>query len=121
MPRILLVDDNDALRSLLNRELVRDGHEVTMASNGAEALKMLDEMEFDLVVTDLVMPDVEGLQVIRVLRKKASPPKVIAMSGGGRSSPANYLELAKLFGAAETLEKPFTYRVLADSIQRVLA
>ena len=120
MPRILVVDDDDALRRLLQRMLVREGHEVTVAANGVNALRLLDTSSFDLVITDLVMPDMEGLQLLRELRTRTSPPKVIAMSGGGRGS-ASYLEMAAMFGAAATLAKPFTEQVLATAIERVLA
>lgn len=120
MARILLVDDDVAMRSILERTLVAVGHTVVQAVNGTDALEILRSQAFDLVLTDLVMPDGEGLQLLRDIRKMSSGPKSIAMSGGGRGSAQQYLELADLMGATETLEKPFTPQVLLAAIQRVL-
>jgi DNA-binding NtrC family response regulator len=120
MARILIVDDDAAIRAFVERALGRDDHELTLAKNGVEALKLLDAESFDLMITDVVMPDVEGLQVLRELRKKPNRPKVIAMSGGGYGTAGDYLELARTFGAAETLEKPFTRTALTDAVGRVL-
>jgi CheY-like chemotaxis protein len=117
---ILLVDDDAALRALIEQMLTRAGHAVTTASDGAKALRLLETTSFDLVLTDLVMPDVEGLTVLRALRRTTSPPKVIAMSGGGRGSAPDYLEMATMLGAAATLAKPFTQKDLVETIARVL-
>jgi DNA-binding NtrC family response regulator len=121
MAGILVVDDDAAIRTWVQRILARDSHEVTLAANGVEALKLLDAESFDLMITDVVMPDIEGLQLLRELRRKPNRPKIIAMSGGGRGTAADYLELARTFGAAETLEKPFTRDALSDAVRRVLA
>jgi CheY-like chemotaxis protein len=102
MAKILVVDDSESLLTLFERQLAAAGHEVTRAINGAKALRLLATAEFDLVITDVVMPDMEGLQLLRELRKLSSPPRAIAMSGGGRGSAAEYLDVAKAFGAAET-------------------
>ena len=120
MARILLVDDDVALRCILQRTLVTGGHIVTTAVNGADAMRVLQAQTFDLVLTDIVMPEAEGLQFLRDLRKLPSPPPAIAMSGGGRGTADDYLELATRFGARETLEKPFLPSQLIAAIQRVL-
>lgn len=120
MLRILVVDDEEPIRRLVERMLATSGHEVTVASNGVKALRQLDAASFDLVITDLVMPELEGLQLLRELRARHSPPKVIAMSSGGRGG-ANYLEMAASLGASATLPKPFTQRELTDTIARVLS
>src|SRR5258708_3808724 len=120
MPSILVVEDDPALRRLFEQMLVRDGHDVTMAANGAKALKLIETTSFDIVITDLVMPEMEGLSLLRALRGKKLPLKVIAMSGGGRGSAADYLEMATMLGAAATLPKPFTHKELTDAIERVL-
>ena len=120
MSKILVVEDDPALRLVFERMLVAQKHDVTMAANGAAALRLLDTSSFDLVITDLVMPEVEGLQLLRELRKRPLSPKVIAMSGGGRGSAKDYLEMASSFGAAATLAKPFTQKELAEAIARVL-
>lgn len=120
MAKVLLVDDDAAVRLFLERTLVSLGHEVTVAVNGAKALRLVETSSFDLVLTDLVMPDMEGLQLIRELRAMPSPPKIIAMSGGGRGSATDYLQLAKIMGASATLEKPFTQQALSEAIGLVL-
>jgi DNA-binding response OmpR family regulator len=120
MSSILVVEDDPALRRLVEQMLVRERHEVTVAPDGGKALRLLETTSFDLVITDLVMPDTEGLSLLRELRKKTSPPKVIAMSGGGRGSATDYLEMATILGAAATLAKPFTQQQLTDAIKQVL-
>lgn len=118
--RILVVDDDEAMRLVLRQSLTREGHVVTLARNGVDAQRVLDGAEVDLVITDLVMPEVEGLQLIRSLRREPVPPKVIAISGGGRGSANSYLELAEVLGAAATLAKPFASQALNDTIDRVM-
>ena len=115
MATILLVDDNDELRKMLERGLTRAGHTVVTAANGSHGLTALDGGTFDLVLTDIVMPDMEGLQFIRSMRKANPTIPVIAMSGGGRGTADDYLEMASRFGAAKTLEKPFTLAALAHA------
>lgn len=123
MPNILVVEDDGSLRRLFEQMLVREGHVVTLASDGAKALRLLETSTFDVVITDLIMPEMEGLSLLRALRALRStkaPPKVIAMSGGGRGGATDYLEMAKMLGAAATLAKPFTQEDLAAAIERVL-
>ena len=120
MASILVVEDDESLRRLFEQMLVRAGYEVTIAADGAKALKLIETTVFDVMITDLIMPEMEGLSLLRELRNKKSPMKVIAMSGGGRGSATDYLEMAKMLGAAETLPKPFTGQQLIDTIERVL-
>lgn len=82
--RILVVDDDEPLRRIINLTLTREGHEVVVASDGAEGFRTARSSAFDLVITDLIMPDVEGTQLLRQLNAMATRPRVIAMSGGGR-------------------------------------
>ena len=120
MPSILVVEDDEALRRLFEQMLLRDGHEVTIAADGAQALKLIEAMSFDVVVTDLIMPEMEGLSLLRELRHQKSPLKIIAMSGGGRGSATDYLEMAAMLGAAATLSKPFTHQQLTEAVERVM-
>ena len=120
MAVILVVEDDAVMRRVLVETLQRAGHVVTAAVNGVEARTFLAKSVFDLVLTDLIMPDVEGLQLLRDIRRLPDPPKTIAMSGGGRGSAANYLEIASAMGASATLTKPFTQRAIVDLIDQVL-
>jgi DNA-binding response OmpR family regulator len=120
MASILLVDDSRELRKTIERLLTSAGHAVTSAENGAAALRELDRASFDVIVTDIVMPDMEGLELIRKLRKTHASLPIIAMSGGGRGSTEDYLTLAANFGAAKTLEKPFALEDLRAAIDEVI-
>lgn len=120
MAKILVVDDDDLLARLVEQTLVEEGHEVVWAKNGAEALKLYDPASVDLVVTDLIMPETEGLELITELRKKNNRVRIIAMSGGGRSGPAGYLPIAKHMGAKAVLQKPFSIVVLIETVAKVL-
>ena len=121
MTSILLVDDDEQLRTMLSVVLRRAGYEVQVAIDGIEASNFYRSHPADLLITDLIMPGKEGLEIIRELRKDYPQVKIIAMSGGGRTGPMNYLKVAKAFGAQEVLEKPFPHREILDAIRRVLA
>ncbi len=108
MARILLIDDEETFRVTLAKILQREQHQVTTAANGVEAMKQVMSSEFDLVITDLVMPEKEGLETILEIRKILPELKIIAMSGGGRGSAYDYLKIASKMGADRTLAKPFT-------------
>jgi CheY-like chemotaxis protein len=119
--RILVVDDDPAIRRILDLMLTRRGHTVSVASDGAAALRSIRGDPFDIVVTDLIMPDIEGLQLIREVRSMPSPPRIVAMSGGGRGAKHNYLEMAMHLGASAILAKPFTQdelvAVIAEAVR----
>ncbi len=120
MARILVIDDDEAFRTMLRRTLERAGHEVTEAAEGAAALTALSEQTIDLVITDIIMPGMEGLETIRALRRSMPELKIIAMSGGGRMKPEGYLEAAHAFGAVHVLTKPFENKDLFAAIKRAL-
>lgn len=120
MPRILVVDDDDQFRRMVQRTLERAGYEVDAAANGEEALTRFERRPADLVLTDLVMPEKEGLETIVALRRIWASPRIIAMSGGGRGSPEEYLGAARVLGVSATLEKPFATRDLLAAVRRVL-
>ena len=121
MARILLIDDDDLLREALRLTLVHFGHAVIAARNGREGLAQLAHAEVDLVITDIVMPDQDGLEVVRALQKRRPPVKIIAISGGARGSSVDYLPVARRFGAAKVLAKPFSNEALLSAIEAVLA
>ncbi|MBI3782010.1 MAG: response regulator [Deltaproteobacteria bacterium] len=121
MAKILLVDDDAAFRSMLRRTLQRLGHEVVEAEDGEEALRTLRKLAVDLVITDIIMPNVEGIETIRALRRDYPGLKIIAMSGGGRVVRSDYLEIAEAFGAACVLRKPFPNEQLCAAIDAALA
>jgi CheY-like chemotaxis protein len=122
VPRILLVEDDEAVREILRKALVSAGYDVEEASDGAIALAAYYRQPPDLVITDLVMPEKDGLETIRELRRVNPAVKIIAMSGGGRTlGPGQlYLESARLFGALKILAKPFTSSALLKAVSELL-
>ncbi|PIE24308.1 MAG: response regulator [Planctomycetota bacterium] len=103
--KVLVVDDEEEVRAVLVAMLRRAGHEVHEAGNGKEALTQLEGSDFDCVLTDLVMPEMEGLEFIRSFREKFPETKLIAMSGV--AAGPTYLQAAERFGVNATLQKPF--------------
>ena len=120
MFEILLVDDDAAFRAMVKKTLERAGYRVREAADGAIGLKLHRERASDLLLTDLVMPNTEGLELITTLRREAPGMRIIAMSGGGRGAAGDYLAFASLLGAAATLAKPFTQQQLLSAIGREL-
>jgi CheY-like chemotaxis protein len=116
MARILLIEDDHLVRTMLGLTLVHFGHTVVEACNGLEGLALFPQTNPDLVITDLVMPEKDGLEVIKELRKKSPPVKIIAMSGGGRCTMTNNLATARALGAAKVLAKPFSNANLLAAI-----
>src|ERR1700730_13821449 len=108
MARILLVEDDDQLRTMLKVLLTHSGYEVYDATNGTGVCDMYEKQRFDLVVTDLVMPNIEGLEVIMDLRRLDRAVRIIAISGGGQGKAEDYLRIAKRLGVQLTLSKPFS-------------
>ncbi|HUP52214.1 MAG TPA: response regulator [Longimicrobiales bacterium] len=121
MARILLADDEERLRDLFARYLVALGHDVRTAGDGHEVLAALSEAPPDVLVTDLNMPDMDGIEILTFLRKQGSAVPVIAISGGGYLGKDLLLTSASMLGAVVTLEKPFALEELRDAVERVLA
>jgi DNA-binding NtrC family response regulator len=119
--RVLLVDDDAVLRPLFRRTLELSDYEVVEACNGKEALARYRERSADIVVTDMVMPDCEGLELIREIRQIDRAVPILAMSGGGRTRADDYLKLAMRLGASLTLAKPFSGDALIDAIETAIA
>jgi two-component system OmpR family response regulator len=105
---VLVVDDDPALLMVMARAFSRAGYATRTAENGRQALELIKSYRPDLVVTDIVMPEMEGIGAIMAIKQLADPPKVIAMSGDGPGGRCNYLKWAKHLGADEVLSKPFS-------------
>lgn len=118
--RILLVDDDDLSRGTIHQMLERAGHRVTSTASGSEALALFRADRPDLVVTDLIMPDTDGLELIQELRKLDPSARILAISGGGRVNANEYLTVARKFGAAAILAKPFSNQELKDAIAALI-
>lgn len=118
--RILLIDDDVAVRTMLRQTLTHFGHTVTEARNGKEGLELFALAEFDLVITDIVMPEKEGLEVLMELRKRQPPMKIIAISGGGRQNAMGYLQTARFLGATKVMAKPFSNESLIAAVDELM-
>lgn len=119
-PRILLLDDEHELCSTLRDRLIMEGYDVQTAPDGRRGLNLYYESPVDLVITDVLMPEMDGLEVIRVLSETPSPPLIIAMSGGG-SRDLDFLMEATEFGATRTLSKPFCLDDLITLVHDLLS
>ena len=120
MTRILIIDDESMIRDLLVNILEREGYETITASGGKDGIKIYRENPTDLIITDLLMPEKDGIETIMELRRDFQDVKIIAMSGGGKIDPETYLEIAKTMGAIKTIEKPFNLRELLKTVQELL-
>jgi CheY-like chemotaxis protein len=120
MGRILIVEDDKSVRELLREILRRAGHEVVAAGNGKEALAQYKQSPADLIITNILMPEKEGLETIQELRREDPDIKIIAISGGGQIGPADYLEVARRFGAMRTFSKPFDRKELLKAVDELL-
>lgn len=118
---ILIVDDEPGIRELLGMILEAAGHSVAAAEDGVEAPKVMASRDVEIVITDLLMPERDGLEFIAELRSKYPKVKIIAMSGGGHIARDSYLRIARNFGAHYLLEKPFSQAGVLSAIERVQA
>jgi DNA-binding NtrC family response regulator len=118
---ILVADDEDSIRSLLEHFLKSAGHKVVIVGNAREACEEMTKQNFDLVITDVLMPEGDGLDLITELKKVQPNARILAMSGGGRYlEGSDYLKLAKGLGAHSAMMKPFTWQQLQDAIKEIL-
>jgi DNA-binding response OmpR family regulator len=120
MHRVLIIDDEPHILLMLKKMLERSGYEVDLAANGVEGIDMFRKSNADLVITDIIMPEKEGLETIREMRRIKPDLKIIAMSGGGKVSADNYLEIARIFGASKIIEKPFTQKEIISAVRELL-
>lgn len=121
MPRILIVDDNEDFSAALGAAFTRAGYEVGRAPDGKQGLMLFRESKFDLVLSDILMPETDGLELIFALRKTDPNIPIIAMSGGGHGSAEHYLHVADVSGASAVIRKPFSPGDLIELVQTQLA
>ena len=118
--RILVIDDEEKIRELLCKVMNRAGFEVIEAENGRIGQRLFEENPTDLVITDLIMPEQEGIETIQALKSKYPSVKIIAISGGGRLEPAGYLSAAEGLGADRIFAKPFNINELTSAVNELL-
>jgi len=120
MASVLLVDDDPLVNDMVRLHLESVGHVVTSARHGGEGLNALEAAPVDLVITDILMPEVEGIEFVMAIRRKGLDVPVLAMTGGMlqklETGNLDFLQLAKKLGATETLRKPFTRTQLLEKV-----
>jgi YesN/AraC family two-component response regulator len=120
MAHVLLIDDEPLVVETLSNALTAAGHTVVTALNGVEGLKKYAAGKFDLVITDIIMPDKEGIELIMELRRQAPNVKIIAISGGGRTGNVEFLKMATKLGAVAALKKPIRLAEFYELLKTVL-
>ncbi len=116
--RVLVVDDEQAICDFIGLVLAKNGYDIRVAKDGREGLKQFRSAKPGLIISDIIMPDMEGIEfILTLIRKKRGTP-IIAMSGDALGT--NFLNSAVLLGAKDFLAKPFTARKLIDTVKRVL-
>lgn len=121
MYTILIVDDDQQIRNMLRMTLEREGYQVVEAADGVKAVTAVKAQEIDLVITDIVMPEKEGIELIMELKSMDEERRIIAISGGGRINPEDYLKWARRFGVDQTFSKPVDRTKLLEAVARLLA
>ena len=131
MKKILVIDDEEDIRIVLQQVLELEGYEVAVAADGREGLAILDQDGADLVITDVIMPGMDGVETLEHIREKWPGMPVIVISGGGNVAPMEYqpgaiatnayLESARQAGAALSITKPFERKELVDAVGSLLS
>ncbi len=120
MASILVIDDEAGVREFIRIVLERDGHEVVEAGDGEAGLRVLEGQAIDLIITDIIMPEKEGIETIIEARRVNPAVKIIAISGGGRGK-GNYLKAAKALGADRTFAKPVSSATITEAVRQLIA
>jgi two-component system response regulator (stage 0 sporulation protein F) len=130
MAKIIVIDDEEDIRVVLKQVLERAGYDVSVAESGKEGLKLMEEEGADLVITDVIMPGMDGVSLTREIREKFRDTRILVISGGGNVAPKSYepgaisttafLSSAKNAGADETMTKPFDRQELMKIISELL-
>lgn len=121
MASILVIDDNETVRQTIDNVLNAAGHAVTCAHDGAAGLEFLTNNNYDLIITDILMPNIEGIELIRSVRKNGVACPIIAISGGTKKMGQDFLKMSESLGATATLPKPFSAQELLDVVSEALA
>jgi DNA-binding response OmpR family regulator len=126
MHRVLIIEDDDYVLKMLEQTFLKAGYSVSLAPNGAVGVKLFEQRKksnepFHVVITDLIMPEMEGIETITTLRKKNPEVQIIAISGGGRNRPEDYLLLAGRLGAVRTFTKPVDRKALLHAVSEIIA
>lgn len=120
MPSVLIIDDDAAIRSMMSQILSSAGYQVSPAADGKAGINLYRENPTDLIITDLVMPEKDGIELIMELRREFPQAKIMAMSGGSQYGNMDYLKTAKILGAIRVLDKPFEIDTLLQIVNELI-
>ncbi len=120
MARILIIDDDPTLQTLFSQFLEEEGYEILQAENGKKGIAIIKSQHPDVVITDIMMPEMDGLEILMEIRRAKIDVPIIAISGGMRDRPINFLQHAELFGATYVFKKPLPLNVLSAAIEEIL-
>jgi CheY-like chemotaxis protein len=120
MAKILVLDDEPSILLMIKKMLEKAGHEVSIALNGRDGMQLFEKDKPDLLISDIIMPEKEGLETIFELRRMYPELKIIAISGGGRIGPDGYLPGAKLLGANMVFQKPLDQKEFVNAVGQLL-
>ncbi len=120
MKKILVIDDDPDFRTMLCARLEKSGYDVSEAEDGVKGIRAFQNEPVNLVITDIIMPEKEGMETILELKKINPSVKIIAISGGGRSVPEDYLNIAEYFGAIKSFKKPFDMTEFINTVDMLI-
>ncbi len=120
MAKILIIDDDQMVSATIELLLLKAGHTVTLAGNGNLGVASFKESPADLIITDIIMPEKEGIETIQEIRALSAKVPIIAISGGGRTKNYDFLRMANKLGANEVLKKPFANDELLSLVNKCL-
>lgn len=120
MPKVLIIDDEEDIRNVLKDMLDMAGYASDTAENGKKAKELYDKNEYDVIITDIIMPEQSGFEIVLDFRNKGQQDRVIAISGGRRTSAEDYLNIASHFGVAAIFSKPPNYKDLVDKVREII-
>lgn len=121
MAKILVIDDDEIMNEMIVQLLSKAGYEAEGACDGSQGLKLMESKQFDLIITDIVMPQKEGIETILAIRSKNKSLPIIAISGGGKIRPDQYLHMAQQIGADYTFQKPFEKEPFLGAVRECLS
>jgi two-component system, chemotaxis family, chemotaxis protein CheY len=120
MTKIIIIDDDALIRRMVSRVLTGSGYQVLEAENGRAGLAVIHEQKPDLIITDLMMPEQEGIETVRKLQTDSCKVPILVISGSDLDNRAMFLDMAKRFGADATLKKPFRPSELLEAVAQLL-
>jgi DNA-binding response OmpR family regulator len=119
--KVLLIDDEEIVRETLADFLINDGYSVEQAANGRSGLKFLEDTTYDLIILDVFMPELDGIELIQILATRSNQPPIITISGGGGILPPNWsIKMTEVFGVKHSLTKPIDMDMFLDAVRESL-